>query len=348
MEPFLFPMELNNSNFSSQLFQRGLMPFQVSMSQIIKNVPLSVFAVLLGILIIILNSLTLGIVLKERIVKEALRNVYLVNLLILNIFGGMAVSLLGAFYSGFGDTWTCLMFFNTNQWIHLSTLFNFIFLMLDQYVAIECPFKYILIMTSKFITASVIFIWVAPASFVFIFVYAVNGIEVCDAVPGNEDLYGFALYVLLSLAIVPFPLVILMNARIITIARRRANDVSALQVQNVTGSQENRKQNFMQRMQQEKRTFLQIWRSVLTATIMVGTMFLAVLPFSTIIILSLVDALSTVEDFLNGYKDLSASFISISINYLSSPVIYALRVPQVKRFYTKAFRTLCQCKCKRL
>ena len=320
-------------------------PVEINLSELVKSVPISISTIIIGVVILVLNALTLVIVLRGRVLQEAPRNIYLVNLLVSNLVGGVTFSLLGEFFSGYGTPRTCLVFFHLNQWIYISNLFNICCIMADQYVAIEFPFKYHLIMTKRVIYLTIVGVWTLPLVNALVFQFGLRGDTICDTIPGNENIYILALYLLVSLIVIPFPIVIILNLRILMISRRRAIEVSILRVSDISPGRSRpfkkggtTGHNLVQALHEERATFVQIWRSVLTATIMVESMVLSNAPFSVIVIDVLINKADTIEEQLASSRKLSASFISISINYLASPLIYTLRVPQVKHFYTKLIR----------
>ena len=82
----------------------------------------------------------------------------------------------------------------------------------------------------------------------------------------------------------------------------------------------------------EKGTFVQIWRSIFTATIMVGMVMLSGLSIWWVALDFLVTRPKVISMLyaLETYDKINKCLLAIFVNYLASPVIFVIRIPEVR------------------
>jgi hypothetical protein len=144
--------------------------------QLLHSVPLACLFLSLAIAIVVPNVLTLVIVLKERLVKEAPRNAFLVNLLVSNVLGGIALALMACLYIGKTSSNNCLIFCHLNIWMYNTSTASLICLMTDQLIAIIRPFQHAQWMTPRVLVIAIVITWVAPSLYSVLFKFAINGL----------------------------------------------------------------------------------------------------------------------------------------------------------------------------
>ncbi|ELT88446.1 hypothetical protein CAPTEDRAFT_188608 [Capitella teleta] len=279
--------------------------------------------------IILLNALTLGIVLKEKLAREASRNVFLTNLLVSNTSGGTALAMMVVLYAGKGDDSICLLFIHLNMWNYQVNTSSLICLMADQLIAIVYPLRHTQLLSSKVIGTATVLIWVAPVIHSLVFAFGIGGHNLCFPLLTKENMRVIGIFLLVTLDIIPITLALIFNIPILIIARKKIQEVWAVQISSTANGPRN--------------SFLQIWRSILTTTIMVGTMVLTAGPFCLVIVLVISSKTPYPHGRYADFERICQGVLSISVNYLVSPFIYAWKIPQVKRFYLKMFMQL---KCK--
>ena len=215
---------------------------------------------------------------------------------------GVAVGLIGLLYSGYGNYYSCITFFNLNQWIYISTTLNLIFIMADQYVSIEFPIRYPLIMTDRVNRCSLVVIWLAPSVYTILVMTISMGPELCDSIPGNEDFKHTSWYFLCAVFAMPYVVIIPINIRILLIARKKAIEVGMIHVEPNMGPHtrdQSRGSNMKQALVAEKEAFKKTWKSLLTATIMITALVVCALPFCVVAMMILADRFNLTTELLH-------------------------------------------------
>jgi hypothetical protein len=229
----------------------------------------------------------------------------------------------------------CIAYPHIQQWSYMTSWMSLLGLMLDQYLCIEWPLKYPIWMTPTAITALIAGAWGLPAINFCLFKRVIGGEHICDDIV-KADISSFGIHTVMTLAGIPLPLVLLLNLRIIYIAKRRANEVFVIQVASLSGS----KLNGGQESRVSRRTFAQIWKSILTANIIIGSTFVSVLPctvFTSQFVANPSTELSQLQKLGNNF---SVGMILMGACFTLNPLIFSARLPQVKKFYTTIWRKL--------
>jgi hypothetical protein len=163
---------------------------------------------------------------------------------------------------------------------------------------------------------------------VFIFQFEIGGESFCDEQLGNENFFVFGLYVIFAIAGIPVPLVAAINLRIISIARRRAREMALIRVS--TPSRPPRLRHKL-----SLHSFTQIWKSILTATIVVGTMVISVTPFTAVMAQIVISPPKSLSDLQHAIEKFSVGAILMIFPFVVNPVIYSMRLPQIKKCYQR-------------
>ncbi|ELU16160.1 hypothetical protein CAPTEDRAFT_214326 [Capitella teleta] len=293
---------------------------------------LIVLACLVSVVGVLLNLIIACILTRERIWQEANRNAFLLNMIVANLFGAMNFGMYAVVLMGSDNSLICMFFIYTIQWTYQTSWFSLMLQMLDQYLCIEWPLKYPIWMTDAAIKALIVTSWILPSVHSVVFKWGIDGEAFCANQLDNEQIRQIGLYIIMTIFVIPLPIATTINLRILILAKRRASEVAVIRV-----ASSSRPAND-QRLMVSLRVFKQIWRSILTATIVVGTLVLTLLPTTAIVIDSIVNPPTALHQLKIKLLQFSIGFVIVGATFIACPLIYSLRVAQVKKFYLGAWR----------
>jgi hypothetical protein len=139
----------------------------------------------------------------------------------------------------------------------------------------------------------------------------------------KDEMKIIGVFLLITIAVIPLSTAVSLNVPILYVARNKVKEEQTNAL--------------------ERSTLVRMWRTVLTATIMVGTMVISAAPFCFIIIAVIAEKAPYPQALLGNFRLISLGTMSVSAHYFASPFIYARRIPQVRKFYAGVIRGL-QCK----
>ncbi|ELU09295.1 hypothetical protein CAPTEDRAFT_192513 [Capitella teleta] len=330
--PALLPWTLYSTNISGVAHGDRL-----TIVRAITSRPRSILAIVLSVIGACMNLAVACILIKGKIWQTSNRNAFLLNQVLPYFFGSLTFGNLGTMMAGLTNNQGCIAYPHIQQWSYMTSWMSLLGLMLDQYLCIEWPLiDHPIWMTPTAITALIAGAWGLPAINFCLFKWVIGGEHICDDIV-KADISSFGIHTVMTLAGIPLPLVLLLNLRIIYIAKRRANEVFVIQVASLSGSKLNGDQELIVSSQ----SFVQIWKSILTANIIIGSTFVSVLPctvFTNQFVANPPTELSQLQKLGNNF---SVGVILIGACFTLNPLIF--RLPQTKKFYTTTLRKLGSC-----
>lgn len=316
--------------------------FQVSGNQALRKElsgnKLAFAVVAVSVIAAFLNLITLVIAIRVRLLQKDVRAAHLLNVLAANISASATFAQLGLHLMGVSSHQTCIAAFYLNQWTYSTSWYSLMLQMVDQYVSIEFPLKYPQWVTRKKIYLGIFITWVLPVSTVFSFKYVVEGESVCTGIMDRKKFKLLFIYVILIFALVPLPTVTIVNLRIVWIARRRAKEVAVLMVSAAPAASNGT--NLKEKLKKERQAFHQIWRSILTASVILLTMSVSIMPFTGILCWVIFNIPEGLAQIKTTYDHLSGAFCTLAFNCMMSPLIISLRTLEVKKFYATNWHSL--------
>ena len=275
------------------------------------EVPFLVRVFLSGI-VILLNSAVLFILVQQRVHQRDCSNVFLVNLIVASCLGGLSILLFSVRSYMPHHFSICVMLFNIFEVIGLAMYMSLLFVNVDQLIKIEYPLRYPSLVTDTVVCLGVFITWILPLSLQFAMFFSDETLvnfcreNLSSAVPSLDT---YMLYNILAGYIVPVVIIFVVQCRIIYTVRKQRRVFNSV----------HERQGSLVHIDK-------LWPSIVTASIIFGTVFLTSSPLYLFIIISAFRQ-TTIGDFGSFSICLSLQYLAFFLN----PIIYAARFPEVKR-----------------
>ena len=272
-----------------------------------------ILRLLLSSLSILLNTIVFGILLQERFHQQDHSYKFLVSLILASGLGGLGILLFSLWDFIPHNFWGCLIIYNDMEVLELIMWLTLLFVNLDQLIKIEYPLRYPVLVTNRVVHVCLIISWTLPpilqlsAFFADAYNYQFCKHNVTASVPS----VGYSLYLILVQYVIPVLVVGIVQCRILYNVRKQRRIFHAIHGRPSTS-----------KLEQVNK----VWPSIITASIIFGTVFVTSTPVNVMLIGS------TFGQNMIGDYGVFSIFMSLRFsNFLFNPVIYAVRFKEVKR-----------------
>ena len=294
---------------------------------------------IISLLILGFNSVVLYAIVKHRLCRLEYRFVFLTHMAVFDLMLGLGViftiPLTGGWISA-GETSFLPICITGTIWVSLvlmGTLVNLLALTIEQYIRIAYPLHYHLLVTKGRIKATIVISWMLTIGHCLVGLVGVDTRAIerahCTFIRYVSGFYLW--YSALVIMLCPFAVMITLQVMILTIARRHTKRSQSLGLR--------KGEEAVQRP-----GMLQQWRIAVTTGIILGAVFVCWLPYFCELIIRIVkpEILDTTAGLWFGQFSGLMYFSNSCLN----PIIYGVRVQQIKQEFVHILCKLQVCKCR--
>ena len=302
------PLERFSENTITKMLESGQSP-PLLLSPDGSSLVLDSVFIVQGIAILVLNTFVLILLIKSGYQHKESRNQLMVNVIVAGVITGTTIIIQFAVrMSGRTSYTSCVLTYNSQEVITYVVYLSLLFLNIDQALLITKPLRYPQLMTAKCVLAAIVFSWVAPWIQVIIFFSLSEASDVCVKYSNLELITNQSFFIYLFIVQYSLPVFA------IGVAQIKIMHVAFKQIRRIGNVQG----------WSTSRDGKRVIKVGITALIIWAGNGLTGLPFYTLLFfLDSTPNVSTAHDI---------TLLIFYCSYLWNPIIYALRIKEVKRY----------------